>query len=285
MAERILALLQEHSMCSNISKAACSRPPKVPAWTNSDLMTPIRDSVTALSRQQPVRPTESLTSLASESGFLSSSIFDDIADAIRGQNGLSVEYEPGDMAAAILALTGDTKPRAVLLDDGTLEFNYVGRARSMTGGTVLQSFEIDQLGYVSAGARPWDSVKTQVKRVVIDPSFSACEADECDYWFSGFTNLVEVRGFENMQQIATGTQLFAGCGSLETIYATSFRNAMAGGSSMFYGCPKLVGGADCFVPTNSTSWTALKLGAGGVLTDPTADAREWCYGHLLQGLS
>ena len=65
MAEQILALLQEHSMCSNISKAACSRPPKVPAWTNSDLMTPIRDSVTALSRQQPVRPTESLTSLAS----------------------------------------------------------------------------------------------------------------------------------------------------------------------------------------------------------------------------
>lgn len=65
MAEWILALLQEHSMCSNISKAACSRPSKVPAWTHSDLTASIRDSVTALSWQQPVRPTESLTSLAS----------------------------------------------------------------------------------------------------------------------------------------------------------------------------------------------------------------------------
>ena len=39
-----------------------------------------------------------------ESGILSKSVFSDIADAIRGQNGLSTQYQPGDMAAAILAL-------------------------------------------------------------------------------------------------------------------------------------------------------------------------------------
>lgn len=65
MAEWILALLQERSMCSNISKAAFSWPSKVSAWTHSDLTASIRDSVTALSWQQPVRPTESLTSLVS----------------------------------------------------------------------------------------------------------------------------------------------------------------------------------------------------------------------------
>ena len=37
---------------------------EVTAWTHSDLTASIGDSVTALSWQQPVRPTESLTSLA-----------------------------------------------------------------------------------------------------------------------------------------------------------------------------------------------------------------------------
>lgn len=39
-----------------------------------------------------------------ESGVLPESVFSDIADAIRGQNGLSTLYQPGDMAAVILAL-------------------------------------------------------------------------------------------------------------------------------------------------------------------------------------
>lgn len=37
-------------------------------------------------------------------GTVSTSILTDIASAIRGQNGLSTLYQPGDMAAAILAL-------------------------------------------------------------------------------------------------------------------------------------------------------------------------------------
>lgn len=39
-----------------------------------------------------------------ESGVLPESVFSDIADAVRGQNGLSTLYAPGEMAAAILAL-------------------------------------------------------------------------------------------------------------------------------------------------------------------------------------
>lgn len=58
--------------------------------------------------------------MALESGVLPESVFEDIADAIRGQNGLSTLYQPGDMAAAILALEWDVgyKVRALLLDDG-----------------------------------------------------------------------------------------------------------------------------------------------------------------------
>jgi hypothetical protein len=51
--------------------------------------------------------------MALESGVLPESVFSDIAAAIRGQNGLSTRYQPGDMAAAILALEWDVglKPR------------------------------------------------------------------------------------------------------------------------------------------------------------------------------
>ena len=68
--------------------------------------------------------------MALESGVLPESVFSDIAAAIRGQNGLSTRYQPGDMTAAILALEWDVglKPRAVLTSLGTLEFNYVGGA-------------------------------------------------------------------------------------------------------------------------------------------------------------
>jgi hypothetical protein len=45
--------------------------------------------------------------MALESGVLPESVFSDIAAAIRGQNGLSTLYQPGDMAAAIFALEWD----------------------------------------------------------------------------------------------------------------------------------------------------------------------------------
>ena len=76
-----------------------------------------------------------------QSGVLSDSVFEDIADAIRAQNGLSTQYQPGDMAAAILALTWDVglKPRAVLPSTGVLEFNYVDRRRIVSGGVAVDA--------------------------------------------------------------------------------------------------------------------------------------------------
>lgn len=93
--------------------------------------------------------------MALESDVLSEHVFEDIADVIRGQNGLSTQYQPGDMAAAILALEWDVgyKVRALLLADGTLEFNYYDRRRTVYGGTIQQVFEVDTSGYSSASAR------------------------------------------------------------------------------------------------------------------------------------
>jgi len=202
----------------------------------------------------------------------------DIADAIRAQNGLSTQYAPGDMAAAILALTWDVelKSRAVLSSTGVLEFNYVDRRRMVSGGVPVDAWEVSTTGYSSAGSRPWDAVKLQVKKVVIDSSFAQLGITNCTYWFSRFAGLVEVSGFENLSGITNAQQLFSSCGSLETIYATSYTNAIMSGSSMFYGCSRLVGGTDGFVPTNTSAGSVCKLGTGGVLTDPNADVRAWC---------
>lgn len=211
--------------------------------------------------------------MALESGVLPESVFSDIADAIRGQNGLSTLYQPGDMAAAILALEWDVgyKIRALLLDDGTLEINYYKRRTSVTGGRIVQVFEIDPAGYSSASARSYDSIKLLVKKVYIDSTIAILDIKNCNYWFNAFSNCTEVRGFENLSGMTSANQMFTSCGSLETIYATSFSNSGLSGSLMFNSCNRLVGGTDGFVPSTTSGASVCKLGAGGVLTDPNDD--------------
>ena len=217
-----------------------------------------------------------------ESGVLPESVFSDIADAIRGQNGLSTLYQPGDMAAAILALEWDVgyKIRALLLDDGTLEINYYERRTSVTGGRIVQVFEVDPDGYSSASARSYDSIKLLVRKVYIDSTIGPLGLTNCAYWFNSFAECTEVRGFENLSGVKTTTQMFTSCGKLETIYATSFTNAITSSGSMFYGCSRLVGGTDGYVPTSTSAGSVCKLGTGGVLTNPNADSRTWFYGHF-----
>ena len=217
-----------------------------------------------------------------ESGVLPESVFSDIASAIRGQNGESTLYAPGDMAAAILALEWDVgyKIRALLLDDGTLEINYYERRTSVTGGRIVQVFEIDPAGYSSASARSYDSIKLLVKKVYIDSSIAGLGITNCNYWFNAFSNCTEVRGFENLSGMTSANQMFTSCSSLETIYATSFSNSGLSGSLMFNSCNRLVGGTDGFVPSTTSGASVCKLGAGGVLTDPNDDRRTWFWAHF-----
>ena len=216
-----------------------------------------------------------------QSGVLSDSVFEDIADAIRGQNGLSTRYQPEDMAQAILDLTWDVglKPRALLLADGTMELNYLDRRRSTLGETILQGFEAYG-GYSSASARPWESVKLQVKRVVVDSSWASAGVTNVSYFFNAFEEMTEVVGFQYMSGITSAGQMFGSCPKLETIYATSFSNSGLSASMMFSGCNRLVGGTDGFVPSTTSGASVCKLGIGGVLTDPNADARTWFYAHF-----
>ena len=171
------------------------------------------------------------------------------------------------------------KIRALLLDDGTLEINYYERRTSVTGGRIVQVFEIDPAGYSSASARSYDSIKLLVKKVYIDSTIGSLGLTNCNYWFNAFSNCTEVRGFENLSGMTSANQMFTSCGSLETIYATSFSNSGLSGSLMFNSCNRLVGGADGFVPSTTSGASVCKLGAGGVLTDPNNDARTWFWAH------
>lgn len=213
-----------------------------------------------------------------EGGVLSDAIYTDIANAIRGQNGSSATYAPDDMADAILALTWEAglKPRALLLSNGTLEFNYLGARTSTLGGTIVATYDVPDTALSSASAQPWYAQRASVTRVVFDSSFADAGFTDCSFWFSGLYNLVEVVGFETLSGITNATYLFASCSALESIYATSYVNAITSSSMMFYGCPRLVGGTDGFVPTNTSAGAVCKLGTGGVLTNPAADMREWC---------
>lgn len=217
-----------------------------------------------------------------ESGILSGHVFEDIADAIRGQNGSTDTYLPGEMAAAILALSWDVglKPRAVLTSLDTLEFNYVDGRHCYSGGVPVDAWEVDPAGYSSASARPYDSVKLQVQEVVFHSSWAQVGMTNANYLLNAFESMTEVSGFENMSGMRSANQMFGSCSMLETIYATSFSNSGLSGSLMFNGCSRLVGGTDGFVPSTTSGASVCKIGAGGVLTDPNKDARTWFYGHF-----
>ena len=213
----------------------------------------------------------------SGTGVISDSIFDGIANAIRAQNGLAETYTPAEMAPAILALSWDVgvKIRALLLADGTLEFNYRdGRSSDVPGAVILKAWEVDPAGYSSAGARPWDDDKLSVTRAVFDDDFSEGGLSSAAYFFHGFENLVEVGGFEELSDVTNMNQMFVSCASLETICADVFMGGVTSGSLMFSGCRRLVGG-EGYVPEQMDDHDALNFGESGVLTAPGYDNRSW----------
>ena len=238
-------------------------------------------AVLALDGAKAATPFQALAEAGS--GVLSDTVFEGIADAIRMQNGLSETYAPGEMATAILALSWDTgvKMRALLLADGTLEFNYRdGRSSDVPGAVIVDAWEVDAAGYASANERPWHGARSDVVRAVFDSDFSQGGLENASYLFASCANLVEVSGFEELSGIASFVQTFGGCGSLETIYASGFVAAEdMGGSLALYGCDRLVGGQG-FVPDYGDGASHLSYGEEGALTDPAADAREWVFCHL-----
>ena len=217
-----------------------------------------------------------------ERGVLSDKVFAKLGDAIRKQNGLDTRYRPDEMAAAILALEwgGGLKPRALLLDDGTLELNYLDRKRSSLGRPIVRSWDVAPEGYQSPEQCPWNDSRDDISHVTFDASWRDSGVTSYARWFSSCASLVDVAGFENLVgQVALG-YMFASCVKLETVYAAGFDNAdVAGCFGMFSGCRSLVGG-EGYVPSLNDGKKMLSTGPAGALTDPANDLREWTWCHL-----
>ncbi|MDN0056364.1 hypothetical protein [Collinsella ihumii] len=226
------------------------------------------------------------TQLAAEggTGAISDAVFDAIAGAIRGQNGSEETYTPPEMAAAILALAWDTgvKMRALLLDDGTLEFNYRdGRSTDVAGAAIAGAWEVPASGFSSYSERGWNSVRGEVARVRFDADFSQGGLQSAAWLLWGLSSATEIRGFEELSGVTSMEQMMTSCGSLESVYCSPGADfsAAATNTVMMYGCERLVG-AQGYVPGNSDGAEVLNHGGEGVLTDPSADARSWYWGHL-----
>ena len=214
--------------------------------------------------------------LGTATGVIGESVFSDIADAIRGRNGLETTYKPGEMAQVIRDLVCDVglKPRALLLSDETLELNYLdGRQVKSGSATVKAAWEVSTEGYASPSDRPWHRVRGEILQVWVDESFATVVTElglmNFDYFFNSMSAMTEVVGFQHLSGMTTAKQCFVSCTDPESVYATSFdMSALTAGCQMFYGCQKPVGGTDGTVAGNSTAYSICKLGEGGVLTDP-----------------
>lgn len=72
-----------------------------------------------------------------------------------------------------------------------------------------------------------------------------------------------------MLTVTSANQMFTSCGSLETIYATSFSNSGLSGSLMFNSCRSLVGGNGTAWTSSNASYTYMRIdeaGQAGYLT-------------------
>lgn len=220
----------------------------------------------------------------SKVGVVSDNVFSAVAEAIRRQNGTSTKYKPAEMGDAIRALSWDVglKPRALLLDDGTLELNYLDGRQVRSGtGLVRQAWEVPAAGLSRESDRPWHAVRNEVRRVWVDESFAQLSFPDVSYWFCSMGGLTDVFGFQNIRGYAKATQLFSGCGELQSIWAPGFEAPAVTSCFMaFYSCHRLVGGHLDVAKDPGSSKAGFSTGAGGYLVDPADDARRWASGWL-----
>lgn len=215
-------------------------------------------------------------------GYLQPTIFEDLANAIREQNGETVRYRPGDMAAAILALSwaNPESPRAVLFEDGCL---WLGRFDSMpkNHGASKGSWPVQTGGYENYRDRPWYDSRKSMTFVEIDATFKGAGVTSARYLFEGMVALERVYGFENLSEITDFTNTFNGCARLESIFATSFDpSKIVSALGVFSGCNRLVGERG-YCPSSSEGAAGMNFGEKGVLChSEKGDPRFWVWGAL-----
>lgn len=216
-------------------------------------------------------------------GLLPERVFADIAAAIRKQNGQDAKYRPGEMAAAILALSWKMveKPRAMLFEDGWFELNFVDAVP--TGhGAPRGVWDLRLEGYALESDRPWHAMRKEVKQASIDHTLLDRGVKSTAYWFSNMTNLKYVNAFDTLRGVEDTTRMFSGCTTLYSIFTSSVFDisTIAKSTAMFDSCYRLVGHRG-YVPTSTDEAGVLNVGDNGVLSfDGPTYMLAWRNGYL-----
>lgn len=177
--------------------------------------------------------------------------------------------------------------RALMLDDGTMEFTYLESEESPSDGTVSEVFEVPTR-CEDFSTVPWHASVKSISAVRIDSSFAGAGITGTGYWFYTATNLLSVSGMEHLSGIDYMSFMFASCSSLAVLDLRGFslpdgcslKMTFAAASSLvtvtvdadwalptvadsyatFYNCSKIVGG-------NGTVYNSSRMSAAYMVID------------------
>lgn len=115
----------------------------------------------------------------------------------------------------LLFLVSDTEYKAGFVG------NIVGK-NTYQGYTVKSVWNADQMQNYSTYPA-WNSVAANVKRIIIDPSFT-WSPKTMQYWFAGFSNAYAIDGLNNLntKNVQLMNNMFAYCSTLRSLDLSSF---------------------------------------------------------------
>ena len=120
--------------------------------------------------------------------------------------------------------------------DKTLTFKFSEEPTSTEGITIYNIPE-------SGTSKPdWSTIATSIKKVAFDDSFADVNPRTCRYWFSGCSNLTEIKDIQNLNTsiVTDMTYMFDDCKNLKSLDLSSFNtNNVSDMSRMFYNCSSL----------------------------------------------
>lgn len=123
----------------------------------------------------------------------------------------------------------DTGAYAFLHADGTLilKANHHAPDSKLISASigVSRSTRFIDAKTANPGAKvPWSAYAGSVKNVIVDTSFAPFALSSLQGWFSGCTELISVKGLENLNtsRVTTAANMFSGCSKLSSISLTGF---------------------------------------------------------------
>ena len=120
--------------------------------------------------------------------------------------------------------------------DKTLTFKFSEEPTSTEGITIYNIPE-------SGTSKPdWSTIATSINKVAFDDSFADVNPRTCRYWFSGCSNLTEIKDIQNLNTsiVTDMAYMFDDCKNLKSLDLSSFNtNNVSDMSRMFNNCSSL----------------------------------------------